>query len=96
MAKYAGDTWEFEHEGFTIKAAIHYDDAQDISWLGEFSDEPGANAIDHHATDGQHQVAKGQAESERDDMTTNGEWAVVNCDECRGVSILSQTLEQYA
>ena len=48
---YAGDTIEFEQEGFSIRAEIHYDETPDTSWIGEFSDKPGDNAVDHHATD---------------------------------------------
>lgn len=35
---------------FDIKTEILPDDNPDLSWLGEFSNDPGPNAIDHHAT----------------------------------------------
>lgn len=46
-----GNEFEFEQDGFTIKAKAVYDQTPDLSWIGEFSDTPEKGAIDHHATD---------------------------------------------
>jgi hypothetical protein len=44
------DNIAFKHKGFDIEAHIVPDYDADVSWIGEFSNEPGEGAIDHHAT----------------------------------------------
>lgn len=41
------DGARFEHEGFTMRVRVEIDSYTDISWLGEFSNKRGVDAIAH-------------------------------------------------
>lgn len=45
---WSDDSFEVEHEGFTVRVRFDYDTDPDLSYIGEFSDTPEAGAIDHH------------------------------------------------
>jgi hypothetical protein len=45
-----GDVFVFRHDEFDMRLEVSYDMSPDTSWIGEFSDNDGAGAIDHHAT----------------------------------------------
>jgi hypothetical protein len=47
---WSDDSFEVEHEGFTVRVRFDYDTDPDLSHIGEFSDTPEDGAIDHHAT----------------------------------------------